>query len=291
MRLRHRIHQLPLPTIIVLFFSWMMLAGSIVSALRQMVISFTLLKSAFSYVQKDFMARMVYMCAHIFHFVRICMVMSFSISLMFLVGLSDGPFNILLNSLASVFILEADQNFASLITGVWLRPSICRLRMEAMMKRKCAALTELIVEKNLHIPMECAVWAYFSMFVVLVPLTFGLQRRQSMGNLPGGSFQLSDDGFYSFNLFELCVPLALICCVLANAYLAWQAAEEGGFWFHVAYVVVIESFFLCVIFYFAILAGIQFLLLSGKLSFCFHGWHANEDGTELMHSSAGCSGP
>lgn len=277
----HKFMGMPFPTFVVLLFSYLMLGGNILSELRQMVISFTFLKCSFDDVQPGIHPKVIFFCGHVFHFIRICMIISFCISLMFLVGLSDGPFNILLNSLASAFILETDDALGAVLSAVFVRPSETRLIMEDQMKRKCDYLANYISEKKLRGPMEIAVWGYFTMFAVFVPVVFQLQRRQSSGNLNQGAFMLSDDTFYTITIFELCVPLALISCILVNVNLTWRSARSGGFLFHAVMVVVVESICFIVLFYGAILCGIQLLALSGRIGFCFHGWHANRDGTAL----------
>ena len=62
----------------------------------------------------------LWLAAHFTHLLRIGVVVQFTIASSFLIGCSDGPAQILLNSVAALFILDCDDLLAAAFDAPWV---------------------------------------------------------------------------------------------------------------------------------------------------------------------------
>ena len=210
------IAEMPIPTFAAMLFCYGMLADSILSEIRNLVVTYAILMANMEVAGTNGTGLVWWISGHVFHVLRVSMFLVFCCSLLFLIAFSDGPEDVLMNSLASVFILEADDTFMAIVSGTWLtRPRWVR-DMCAFSHARCEQLAAAARSGGWHTAMELGVFSYFLGWCAFIPTAFVLQRRLGQGNLPLGPYQLSDRDFYTDTLYGRIVPAACLLSALAH---------------------------------------------------------------------------
>ena len=210
------IAKMPVPTFTAMIFCYGMLADSILSELRNLVLTYAILMSNMEGAHANGTGLGWWIFGHIFHVLRVSMFLVFCTSLLFLVAFSDGPEDVLMNSLASVFILEADDTFMAIVSGTWFpRPRWVQDAC-AFSSARCEQLAAAARSGGWHTSMELGVCSYFLGWCAFIPRTFVLQQRLGQGDLPHGPYQLSDRRFYTDTLYGRIVPAACVLSALAH---------------------------------------------------------------------------
>lgn len=233
-----KVNGLPLGTIVLLVFSFGILGVALVSEVRQITLTYTLLHEHWAQSSQSTSLKVVWLCvSEVQLLFRICIYVLFCEASMWLLGFSDGPFNLVLNALAIQFIVDCDDAVAKIARERWFGRNLSY-------ERRATALVQVVAKRTAHRgpALEISVALYLAAYAIFVPFSFIIQKRLGSGRC------LTNRGFMD-NLFENVAtwikPIAflLICCG------SFQSLRLVAGWRRALVIVFAEFVILVVMFY------------------------------------------
>lgn len=233
-----KVNGLPLGTIVLLIFSFGILGVALVSEVRQIVLTYTLLHEHWAQSSRRWSLKVLWLFVSEAQLLfRICIYILFCEASMWLLGFSDGPFNLVLNALAIQFIVDCDDAVAKIARERWFGRN-------RSYERRATEVVQVVAKQaaNRGPALEVSVVLYLAAYAIFVPFSFIIQKRMGSGRC------LTNRGFMD-NMFENVatwikpITFLLICCG------SFQSLRLVTSWQRATVIVFAEFVILVVMFY------------------------------------------
>ena len=155
------LNKIPVPVSALIFLSVFVVALSMLSEVRSVTTLFLAhvdtaealaLPRAAGGSSQSALSTVFWTLSHLIHMLRMGLICSFIVSSSFLIGCSDGPAQILLNSVAMLFILDVDDLLAKALDAPWKSQSFFQpesREREAMVREQFGRIAARVVRLRL----------------------------------------------------------------------------------------------------------------------------------------------
>lgn len=177
----HTWSGVPRATVCVVTFAYALLAGPIMSEARQIVLTFAAIHEHSKRSLASLHGKVLWFFVVAQYLARVTVFILFLDSTVYLIGFSDGPFEILINCLASAMILEIDDIVAKVTLQHWLPPTARGGILRAAADIEARRTAEAIANHNALHALEHAAIVHFLLYLVFVPFTYAIQKSTASG--------------------------------------------------------------------------------------------------------------
>ena len=239
--------DLPMPVLGIVLFSVIMVTFSVLRELRSIMIGYlvltdiadelagaseseslpaAILSRRFS-SSKSIVALCVWALAHGVHMLRVGLLVQFVVSSSFLIGCSDGPAEILLNSVAALFILDADDLLAECFTPPWKdrhdEARVARARRLVFIETHLERITTRCIKQHWAHWLNLANGVYAAAVGVVLLWQSVLLQQATSGGSNGITHVLSEVSFTSLCIIPPLLLGDVIMVYVSHARKPWPA--------------------------------------------------------------------